>query len=54
MKIDSAIIAIQFLIVFFIIMAFFTKSDNPRFDNSKEFLFMAVVTFIVMILYLIF
>lgn len=54
MKIDSAIVGLLILTIFFVVMAIFTKSDIPRFDNSKEFLFMAVITFMTMILYSIF
>jgi hypothetical protein len=40
------------LILFFIIMGIATKSDNPRFDNSKEFFIIAFTFFILFLFFL--
>ena len=49
---DGSIIGVLFLIIFFLIMAIFTKSDIPRFNNSKEFLFIAIVYFLFIIAFI--
>jgi len=47
---NNATIGLIFLSVFFFVMAFFTKSDIPRFNNFPHFLLLGIGAIIIAII----